>query len=200
MNKNKELEKKIHYQEEQIEGLKIVINKYADERILFNEKKKSSNININRNYSNDEEISIGYNDKDLKEKINKLKEENKKLEQEIKSLKEKENNKYAGSDYKSEGGMDREGGDDEEEYTMKKMINEAKKKNQSDDIKIDYPGLNNLKQKYDELEERFRNLEEVVINLLNNIKCNDDIKPLIIDVCKALDIGDDMIKQIIEEK
>ena len=57
-----------------------------------------------------------------------------------------------------------------------------------------------MKQKYDELEERFRNLEEVVINLLNNIKCNDDIKPLIIDVCKALDIGDDMIKQIIEEK
>ena len=193
------MDKKIRYQNEQIEGLKIVINKFADERekILFKEKKKSSNNNIIRNYSNDDEISIGNNDKELKETINKLKEENKKLEQELKNL--KDNNKLLRSDYKSEGGMDRDGENDEEEYTMKKMIKEAKKKNQSDDIKIDYPGLNNLKQKYDELEERFRNLEEVVINLLNNLKCTKEIKPMIIDVCKALDIGDDMIKQLVDE-
>ena len=77
--------------------------------------------------------------------------------------------------------------------------NNFQQRNHSDDINIDYPGLNNLKQKYDELEERFRHLEEVVINLLNNIKCTDDIKPMIIDVCKALDIGDEITKQMVEE-
>ena len=32
---------------------------------------------------------------------------------------------------------------------MKKMVNGVKKRNQSEDIKIDYPGLSNMKQKYD---------------------------------------------------
>ena len=203
-NKNKELENKIRYQNEQIEGLKIVINKFADERekILFNEKNKSNhNINKNNNNNNNsfEEQEIfndNNNDKeDLKEQIKQLKKENEQLEQELKNL--KDNNKLIRSDYKSEGGMEKEEGNEEEEYTMKKMINEAKKKNQSEDIKIDYPGLNNLKQKYDELEVRFRNLEEAVINLLNNLKCTNDIKPMILDVCNALEIGEDMIKQII---
>ena len=52
------------------------------------------------------------------------------------------------SEYKSEG---------EEEYTMKKMVNATKKRNQSEDIKIDYPGLSNMKQRYDELDEKYRN-------------------------------------------
>ena len=58
LNKNKELLDKIHYQDEQIEGLKIVINKFADERekILFKEKKNSSNNNIIRNFSSEDEI------------------------------------------------------------------------------------------------------------------------------------------------
>ena len=50
---------------------------------------------------------------------------------------------------------------DDEEYNIKRMINETKKRNQSEDLKIDYPGLSNIKQKYDELEEKFRNLEAV---------------------------------------
>ena len=209
ISKNKALDNKIHYQDEQIEGLKIVINKFADERekILFKDKKKNSNnnnISNNNRYNNnlykEDDTSNDDIDKDsigkLKELINKLKEDNKALEQENKNL--KENNKLIRSEYKSEGGMDREGCE-EEEYTMKKMINEAKKKNRSEDIKIDYPGLNNLRQKYDELEERFRNLEEAVINLLNNLKCTKEIKPMIINICNALEIGDDMIKQIIKE-
>ena len=67
-------------------------------------------------------------------------------------------------------------------------------------IKIDYPGLSNMKQKYEELEKKFRNLEQAVINLLNNIKCNNKIKSMVIDVCKVLEISDDMIKEIIKEE
>ena len=164
VNKNKELENKIHYKDEQIEGLKIVVNKFADEKISFNEKKKSSHSSININninninnrynnydYENEDEKSINNEQnikKDLKEAkiiINKLNEEKTKLENEIKNL--KDNNKLLRSEYKSEGGIEvsREG-NEEEEYTMKKMVNGAKKRNQSEDIKIDYPGLSNMKQ------------------------------------------------------
>ena len=218
LNKNKELEKKIHYKDEQMEGLKLVINKFADERekILFKEKKKNSNnSNVNNRYNNYESDEnninnnniINDNDKDVKNQlkeakliINKLLEEKKVLEAENKNI--KENNKLLRSDYKSEGGMDRdiERDDFEEEYTMKKMVKAAKIKNQSEDIKIDYPGLSNIRQKYDELEERFRNLEEAVINLLNNLKCTSEIKPMILEVCNALEISDDMVKQIIKEE
>ena len=217
LNKNNELEKKIHYKDEQMEGLKLVINKFADERekILFNDKKSnSSNKNINLNnryndYENDDNNDniINDSDKDIKSQlkeakliINKLLEEKKVLEAENKNM--KDNNKLLRSDYKSEGGMDRdiERDDFEEEYTMKKMVKAAKIKNQCEDIKIDYPGLSNIRQKYDELEERFRNLEEAVINLLNNLKCTSEIKPMILEVCNALEISDDMVKQIIKEE
>ena len=211
VNKNKELENKIHYKDEQIEGLKIVVNKFADEKISFNEKKKSShnsnsiNLRYNNDYDKDDEKSF-INDKDTQNKlkeakiiINKLIEEKTALETQIKSL--KDNNKLLHSEYKSEGGIEisREG-NEEEEYTMKKMVKGAKKRNQSEDIKIDYPGLSDMKQKYEELEKKFRNLEQAVINLLNNIKCNSEIKSMIIDVCKALEISDDMVKEIIKEE
>ena len=225
LNKNKELENKIHYKDEQIEGLRIVIDKFADEKMSFNEKKKNSgkninNININKiinnihnsnsinnhRYNNDKDDEISFNnDKDilnqLKEAkiiINKLIEDKKILEEENKNL--KDNNKLLRSEYKSEGGIDiLPEGNEEEEYTMKKMVNAAKKRNQSEDIKIDYPGLSNIKQKYDELETKFRKLEEAVLNLLNNLKCTSEIKPMIIDICNALEIGDDMVKQIVRE-
>ena len=145
VNKNKELENTIHYKDEQIEGLKIVVNKFADEKISFNEKKKSSHSSININNFNN--INNRYNDydyykedeksinnaqnikKDLKEAkeiINKLIEEKTKLENEIKSL--KDNNKLLGSEYKWERGIEVSQEGNEEEYMMKKMVNGAKKK------------------------------------------------------------------------
>ena len=179
INKNKDLMSKIHYKDEQIEGLKIVINKFADERekMIFKETKKDSFNNLNNksnnrynNYDKDDEISNDINlnnNNDLINKlkeaqltIDKLKEKNKKLEKENKNM--RDNNKLLISEYKSEGGVDITGGDyDDEEYNIKRMINETKKRNQSEDLKIDYPGLSNIKQKYDELEEKFRNLEAV---------------------------------------
>ena len=83
----------------------------------------------------------------------------------ILNQKEKEENKLMDSGYKSEG---------EEEYTMKKMINATKKRNQSEDIKIDYPGLSNMKQKYDELEQKYRKLEEIIFDLLSKLKCTGE--------------------------
>ena len=175
---NKELENKLHYKEEQIEGLKIVINKLTDERELYIMNQKNNNNNI-INKENDNELKIEL--KEAKIIINNLTEKIKKLEE--------EKNKINNSEYKSEG---------EEEYTMKKMVNATKKRNQSEDIKIDYPGLSDMKQKYDELELKYRKLEQIILNLLTKLKCNEEIKPIIIDICNILELGDDMIKQLIK--
>ena len=94
------------------------------------------------------------------------------------------------SEYKSEG---------EEEYTMKKMVKATKKRNQSEDIKIDYPGLSNMKQQYEELEQKYRKLEQCLFDLLTKLKCNEEIKPVILNLCNILQLGDDMIKQILNE-
>ena len=155
--------------------MRIVINKLTDEReeIIMNQKKKV----------NDDIIS--------KEKDNELKEAKIIINSLSEKIKQLEENKMMDSEYKSEG---------EEEYTIKKMINATKKRNQSEDIKIDYPGLSNMKQKYDELEQKFRKLEEYIIDLLSKLKCNEEIKSIIINICNTLELGDDMIEQIINEK
>jgi chromosome segregation ATPase len=217
VNINKDLLSKIHYKDEQMEGLKLVVNKFAEEReqMISKDKKKSSNNNISNhnkinNYDRDDSSSndiklFNNNNNDLMNKlkeakitINKLKEDIKKLEEENKTL--KINNKLLNSEYKSEGGVDiTEDENEDEEYNIKKMATEAKKRNQSEDIKIDYPGFSNIKQKYDELEKKYRNLEEAVLNLLHNLKCTSEIKQMIIDICNALEITDDMIKQIVRE-
>ena len=197
INKNRELEKKLYDRNEQIDGMKVIINKLTDERekIIMNQnqRKNSSNNNIkitNDMVSNDKELKKELKDakiiiNDLSEKIKKLEEENNNIKQ------QKEENKMMDSEYKSEG---------EEEYTMKKMVNAIKKRNQSEDIKIDYPGLNDVKQKYDELEPKFRKLEENILSLLSKFKCNEEIKPEVIDICNTLELGDDMVKQILSNK
>ena len=181
LNKIKELENKLKYKNEQIEGFGIVINKLTNERekIIMEQKKNNNNSKISKGDLENElkEAKIIINN--LKEKIKILEEENKNI------IKQKED-----SEYKSEG---------EEEYTMKKMVNATKKRNQSEDIKIDYPGLSNMKQRYDELDQKYRTLEENIIDLLSSFKCNEENKNAVINICNTLELGDDMIKQIINE-
>ena len=159
------MKKKIKYQNEQIEGYKLVINKFTEEKekFLFNEEKKPKNDIINKL-------------KEAKLYIIKLEEENKNLRE----------NKLMNSGYKSEGG--------EEEYSIKQMVKESKKRNQSDDIKIDYPGLSNIKEKYEDIKGKFNNLQKAVVKLIKNLNFNDhDIKPMIDDVYNALNKKDDII-------
>ena len=182
LNKIRELQNNLQYKNEQIEGFQIVINKLTNEReqIIMEQKKNNNNIKISKD---DSELEL----KEAKLIINNLSEKIKALEEENKNMiKQKED-----SEYKSEG---------EEEYTMKKMVNATKKRNQSEDIKIDYPGLSNMKQRYDELDEKYRKLEENIIDLLSSFKCNEENKKVVINICNTLELGDDMIKQILNEK
>ena len=67
----------------------------------------------------------------------------------------------------------------EEEFDLKKMVNGAREKNRSEDINIDYPGVQTVKDKYKELLQNMHLLEEQVKILICNISITSKIKPQI---------------------
>ena len=83
----------------------------------------------------------------------------------VKQLEEKEINKDC-YDNKSEQNVSNY----EEEFDLKKMAKGAKDKNRSQDINIDYPGIQTIKERYRELDFYYNSLEELVKKLLLNIK------------------------------
>ena len=74
----------------------------------------------------------------------------------------------------------------EEEFDLKKMANGARDKNRSEDINIDYPGIQGLKDKLVELEFKYNNLVEQVKILIGNISINQKIKPQVTQICQLL--------------
>ena len=74
----------------------------------------------------------------------------------------------------------------EEEFDLRKMANGAKEKNRSEDINIDYPGIQGFKEKLNELEFKYNNLVEQVKILIGNITFNQKIKPQITQICQLL--------------
>ena len=88
----------------------------------------------------------------------------------------------------------------EEEFDLKKMINGARDKNRSEDINIDYPGVQGIKDKYKELLQNMYLLEEQVKILICNINCNNKIKPQITQICQLMRIRPENIQLIIAGK
>ena len=130
---------------------------------------------FNSTFENSEIQSEKYNSlvnklNEANKEIKELKKNNKEL---LFQLEEKEV-KSAFSGYKTE---DINGSHFEEEFDLKKMANGARDKNRSEDINIDYPGIQGIKEKYNELEFRFNNLVEQVKNLIGNISVSQKIKP-----------------------
>ena len=74
----------------------------------------------------------------------------------------------------------------EEEFDLRKMAKGAKEKNRSEDINIDYPGMQGFKEKLNELEFKYNNLVEQVKILIGNITFNQKIKPQITQICQLL--------------
>ena len=74
----------------------------------------------------------------------------------------------------------------EEEFDLRKMATGARDKNRSEDINIDYPGLQNYKEKLNELQFKFNNLKEQIKILLSKIKCTNIIKPTFVQICQLL--------------
>ena len=88
----------------------------------------------------------------------------------------------------------------EEEFDLKKMVNGARDKNRSEDINIDYPGVQGIKDKYKELQQNFNMLEEQIKILISNMSCNSKIKPQITQICQLLRIPAKNIQLIIAGK
>ena len=88
----------------------------------------------------------------------------------------------------------------EEEFDLKKMVNGARDKNRSEDINIDYPGVQGIKDKYKELLQNMNMLEEQVKILICNINCNNKIKPQITQICQLMRIRAENIQLVIAGK
>ena len=88
----------------------------------------------------------------------------------------------------------------EEEFDLKKMVNGARDKNRSEDINIDYPGVQGIKDKYKELLQNMNMLEEQVKILICNINCNSKVKPQITQICQLMRIPPKNIQLIIAGK
>ena len=74
----------------------------------------------------------------------------------------------------------------EEEFDLRKMANGARDKNRSEDINIDYPGIQGVKDKLNELEFRFNSLVEQVKILIGNISVSQKIKPQVVQICQLI--------------
>lgn len=153
-------------------------NNSGPKSVTDREKKKLNNQNLTEitpeNYNN---LLSKYND--ASKEISDLKNKNKELQFQL----EEKEVKSAYSGYRTE---DVNISNYEEEFDLRKMANGAKDKNRSEDINIDYPGIQGVKDKLKELEFRYKNLVEQVKILIGNIAFNQKIKPQITQICQLL--------------
>jgi chromosome segregation ATPase len=88
----------------------------------------------------------------------------------------------------------------EEEFDLKKMAKGAMDKNRSQDINIDYPGAQRVKEKYRELDFYYGYLEELVRKLLLNSTCTNKNRTYISELCKIVGFDDDACNIILNNK
>ena len=114
--------------------------------------------------------STGRKNDEKMEELNKAKKEIEQIKKKnmelVRQLEEKEFKKNC-YDNKSEENVSNY----EEEFDLRKMAKGAKDKNRSQDINIDYPGIQAIKEKYRELDFYYNSLEGLVKKLLLTIQC-----------------------------
>ena len=88
----------------------------------------------------------------------------------------------------------------EEEFDLKKMAKGVKEKNRSQDINIDYPGIQQIKEKYRELDFYYNSLEDLVKKMLLCSTCTNKNKTYIIELCKIVGFDDDITNKIVNNK
>ena len=78
----------------------------------------------------------------------------------------------------------------EEEYDVLDLANNAKEKNNSEDMKIDFPGLNDINTKYLELKKNIDESKELIKEIICSSQCEDpDIQQKVQRVCEILEIN-----------
>ena len=158
-------------------------------------KKNNPNINTpNKSKTEDkQEEKLSQEVADLKKEIEQLKKKNNEL---IAQLEDKEIKKNF-YDNRSE---DANKSNYEEEFDLRKMAKGARDKNRSQDINIDYPGIQTYKEKIRELEFYYNSLETLVKKLLFTIQCTPKNKTYVTELCRMVGFDLEMTNKIVTNK
>ena len=218
------LEGDINKKNEELEGLKTFIFKLQtqlenkDDNLLRIKKKMdgsnktleqfpstdqnknnvASKKNVNEDKSLDE--TKDSNTKNLLNKINEYEKKISNLQEKNKELQFKLEDKQVEKELSGFRTEDNNVSNYEEEFDLKRMVSGARDKNRSEDINIDYPGVQGIKDKHKELLQNTKMLEEQIKILINNINCNGKIKPQITQICQLMRIPAKSIQLIIAGK
>ena len=170
-------------------------NKYLQEI-----KNKNSNLSLSGKKSKNDSDSRNTNEDQLAKELKEAKKEidiiKKKNNQLVEQLEEKEIKKTC-YDNKSEDGNK---SNYEEEFDLRKMAKGAKEKNRSQDINIDYPGIQAIKEKYRELDFYYNSLEGLVKKLLLTIQTNPKNKTYVTELCKIVGFDLETTNKILTNK
>jgi hypothetical protein len=153
---------------------------------------KKGKVNESDNKNNVEE-KLAKELKEAKNEIDIIKKKNLQLVEQLED-KEIKNNCY---DNKSE---DQNRSYYEEEFDLRKMAKGAKEKNKSQDINIDYPGIQAIKEKYRELDFYYNSLEGLVKKLLLTIQTNPNNKAYVTELCRMVGFDLETTNKILTNK
>ena len=158
-------------------------------------KKNNPNINTpNKSKTEDKQVEkLSQEVADLKKEIEQLKKKNNEL---IAQLEDKEIKKNF-YDNRSE---DANKSNYEEEFDLRKMAKGARDKNRSQDINIDYPGIQTYKEKIRELEFYYNSLETLVKKLLLTLQCTPKNKTYVTELCRMVGFDLEMTNKIVTNK
>ena len=178
---------------------------YNDLESKYFQATKNKNLNLstppskNKNQNNNSDIKSNVEEQLTKE-LNQAKKEidiiKKKNTELIRQLEEKEIKKNC-YDNKSEDGNK---SNYEEEFDLRKMAKGAREKNRSQDINIDYPGIQAIKEKYREIDFYYNSLEGLVKKLLLTIQCNPKNKTYVNELCKIVGFDNETTNKILTNK
>ena len=218
----KKLELDINKKKDELEGLKAFIFKLQkqlenkDDNIAFLKKKSKELCDSSKDFNNENKTFLKRNNtninnksfddsKDIKMKniLEKLNDANKKiceLETSNKDLQFKLDEKIYKEEVQEFRTEDNNYSNYEEEFDLRKMISGAKKKNRSEDANIDYPGVQKLKDDYNEIKKKMNLLEEQVKILLFNINIINKIRPQVRQICQLMRISGKNIELILAGK
>ena len=158
-------------------------------------KNKNPNSQTPKKNKNEENQEDKFNKEltEAKKEIEQLKKKNVEL---VTQLEDKEINK----NYYDNRSEDANKSNYEEEFDLRKMAKGARDKNRSQDINIDYPGIQTYKEKVRELEFYYNSLENLVKKLLLTIQCNPKNKTYVAELCRIVGFDLETTNKILTNK
>lgn len=195
------LEQEIEKKKNEIDGLQAFINKLQSKLDVedMNVPKSNSTIKERKNTALTEEENTKKIQKFL-DLLNKANKDINDLQKKNKELQFKLEDKQVQEELSGFRTEEANFSNYEEEFDLRKMVNGTKEKNRSEDINIDYPGMQGVKDRNKELKQKMNMLIEQVKILIANVNINSKIKPQINQICQLMRIPAQNIQMIISGK